>query len=697
VVASVPEILRSHGIADCTRNLRADEIAYLQQQGAFSISHDKNHRELIRCYVEFVHPFLPILELRDFLSSFNTNGGGGMISLLLYQSVCFAASAYVDMAYLESLGYLSRKAARKDLFRRARLLYDFGTEENRVILAQSALLLSFWYESPNECKDGWYYLGLAINWAKALGMNESASYISMHRKQSRLWRRIWWSCYTRDRMIALGMHRSMHIRASDFDIVALSMEDFDVSPLPTHLSEIFRSPFSTRDPIDLPFTEMVAKLCIEYVNLCTCIYDVLTTQYSINVDRPNMIHGARNLRLRPKTVRPSSSEIKSCHARLETWYQQLSPEVRYEAFHKQHMPLHHNDMDTILLHQALLMSLYFTASAALHRPAALHEQDANSQRTGLEQLAIKTTMRAADQITAIYEDLDHHDLIRFLPNTGVTCLITAVLAHLANCGSPGVMRQLSASKARFCLQVLQDLAGLYDSAQVALSYLINSAYLKQLSSQGLQLLPNPSSNVSKSGLHRSQQRPHGNPGTPPETAQLLSSITITPQELNLLTNLSQQSDQLPNLTTHSGSQAGDHDFEADSRKMAAPYSFGCTNESAQGIVQNPSPVQVRSRFGCSYPTRNGAIKFEESLALCSPDVDAIDFVTGASLQQGHRMSSVDNSELGEYKTTGFTICLNDYQEDGDLAELATSGSSIANVAGQSADEERYDIDLWLDF
>lgn len=84
-------------------------------------------------------------------------------------------------------------------------------------------------------------IGLAINWAKGLAMNESISYDNMNQQQSCAWMRIWWSCYTRDRLIALGMHRPMHIRESDFEIAGLSMDDFNTSPLPEPLSKIVES------------------------------------------------------------------------------------------------------------------------------------------------------------------------------------------------------------------------------------------------------------------------------------------------------------------------------------------------------------------------------------------------------------------------------------------------------------------------
>lgn len=134
------------------------------------------------------------------------------------------------------------------------------------------------------------------------------------------------------------------------------------------------------------------------------------------------------------------------------------------------------DIDAILLYRALLISLFFTTTTAFYRPLALHERVSMMKCSDLERLAARSISNAAGHTTAIYHGLDQHDLTRFLPNTGVTCLISAALAHVARCRSVDAQtRQDSAEKARFCLRVLQDLSGLHNLAQVALSYLTNSA------------------------------------------------------------------------------------------------------------------------------------------------------------------------------------------------------------------------------
>jgi len=78
--------------------------------------------ELLRCYVEFVHPFMPLLDLHDFLNTVDAeDGSSGKVSLLVLQAVMFTGSAFVDMRSLARAGYTSRKEARKSFFQKARV------------------------------------------------------------------------------------------------------------------------------------------------------------------------------------------------------------------------------------------------------------------------------------------------------------------------------------------------------------------------------------------------------------------------------------------------------------------------------------------------------------------------------------------------------------------------------------------------
>lgn len=98
------------------------DIDYLFAKGALSIPATPVRNALLRAYFEFVHPYMPLMEMYDFLQAIEDGDGhNGNISLLLFQSVMFAGAAFVDMGFLRSAGYSNRKAARKAFFQKARV------------------------------------------------------------------------------------------------------------------------------------------------------------------------------------------------------------------------------------------------------------------------------------------------------------------------------------------------------------------------------------------------------------------------------------------------------------------------------------------------------------------------------------------------------------------------------------------------
>jgi hypothetical protein len=99
-----------------------EEVQYLERKGALTVPSNPLRNELIRTYIEFVHPYMPLIDLYEFVMIINSeNGALGRISLILYQAVMFAGSAFIDMQHLFNAGYTSRKQARKDFFQKTRV------------------------------------------------------------------------------------------------------------------------------------------------------------------------------------------------------------------------------------------------------------------------------------------------------------------------------------------------------------------------------------------------------------------------------------------------------------------------------------------------------------------------------------------------------------------------------------------------
>lgn len=98
------------------------DIDYLFAKGALSLPDITVRNALLRSYLEYVHPYMPLVEVHDLLQIIDDGTGeSGRISLLLFQAIMFAGTAFVDMEMLRAAGYTNRKTARKAFFQKARV------------------------------------------------------------------------------------------------------------------------------------------------------------------------------------------------------------------------------------------------------------------------------------------------------------------------------------------------------------------------------------------------------------------------------------------------------------------------------------------------------------------------------------------------------------------------------------------------
>lgn len=100
------------------------DINYLHSRGALTLPSVSLQNALMQAYIEYIYPYMPSIDLHDFLHIIdNRDGSAGKTSLLLYQCVMFAATGFVPMQALTEAGYSSRKEIRKQFFTKVRVGY----------------------------------------------------------------------------------------------------------------------------------------------------------------------------------------------------------------------------------------------------------------------------------------------------------------------------------------------------------------------------------------------------------------------------------------------------------------------------------------------------------------------------------------------------------------------------------------------
>lgn len=105
-------------------HLNAIDIEYLRNKGALEIPPLDLRNEIIRAYVEYMHPYMPLMDIDKLLCLIDPHRDPTTIprfSLLLYQCVLLAGIAFVDEDLVRRHGYPSIKAARKLIYDRTRV------------------------------------------------------------------------------------------------------------------------------------------------------------------------------------------------------------------------------------------------------------------------------------------------------------------------------------------------------------------------------------------------------------------------------------------------------------------------------------------------------------------------------------------------------------------------------------------------
>lgn len=105
-------------------DIRQDDLEFLARRGALSLPVGELRDQLIRSFVLYVYPFMPVVDLEDFIGAIDENEASPKISLIVFQAVLFSATAFVDLPLLQEAGYENRRAARADYYQKVKVSRD---------------------------------------------------------------------------------------------------------------------------------------------------------------------------------------------------------------------------------------------------------------------------------------------------------------------------------------------------------------------------------------------------------------------------------------------------------------------------------------------------------------------------------------------------------------------------------------------
>ncbi|KAI1497669.1 Ctf1 transcription factor [Biscogniauxia marginata] len=391
------------------------EIDILHQRGAFLLPPRSLCDELIDAYFRWVHPIVPVINRTRFMRQYRDPKNPP--SLLLLQAVLLAGSRVCNNPQLMDANGSTTPAALT-FYKRAKALYDANYEDDRVTIVQSLLLMGWYWEGPEDVtKNVFYWTRVATIVAQGSGMHRSVESSQLSKADKRLWKRIWWTLFTRDRSVAVALGRPCNINLDDSDVEMLTEDDF-IEDEPDNASGF------APDPVH-------AHFFLQYVKLCEIMGLVLSQQYSVA----------------SKGRRQNAIDLTHSDMALADWLQNCPKTVYWE------MPRHH-------FWSALLHSNYYTALCLLHRAHMPPNNNSSARFPDDSSYPSRNiAFQAAGMITSIIENLSAHDELRYCPAFVVYSLFSALIMHVYQMRSPvPSIQQVTHDRIRTCMAALKEVS-----------------------------------------------------------------------------------------------------------------------------------------------------------------------------------------------------------------------------------------------
>ena len=342
-----------------------------------------------------------------------------------------------------------------------------------MCIVQSLLLMSLWYETPDDQKDAWHWLGIGLSLARLAGLNQDPGRLNVDEATRKLRKRIWWSYAIRDSLVALGLKRPIRIHAAGHDVPILNLGDFGVVGIPLDAPPIFE-----RYKIDLNSEKQrqLAIFCVETAKLCLSLNFVLSNCYVMDESHHSQSkpdESSSRMILLPIVTDINGSSLSLSEDGLSNWLDSLPAETALSCVLAPNISEHNTE--PLLLHRTVLQMIYFATIITLYRPHAggsvrpinlIPGEVRNHQTTSGHMVRM-----AAQYITKMALELHRFDLVRHLPQTGLSALVPAMVSHISDMESTQESVRKDGLKGfDECWQIVHELRENYYSADFSSTF-----------------------------------------------------------------------------------------------------------------------------------------------------------------------------------------------------------------------------------
>ncbi|OAX40653.1 hypothetical protein K503DRAFT_768378 [Rhizopogon vinicolor AM-OR11-026] len=299
--------------------------------------------KLVDAYFERFHFLMPILDKPSFMSRYKQLMTKRDDNDFIQPEAAFISVVFAVFACAARLVDDPRLTGESPddggigmvYYERALILHYISHASIQVSHVQSFILMSSFLCSVNCLPQAWLLVGQAVRTAQDLGLHRSPRRLIISTIDKETRRKIWWSVYCLDRMLALALGRPLGIEDADCDVeLPVAVDD-------ENLADYFSG-------VNLPQkypSLMTGALAL--ITLYQIAGRVLRQVYAIDTCKDN---------LEPEKRADLQRSVEDLDSELNRWCDDLPATFRNEAVTDQHVSM-----------GAVLCSHYYSVLTTLHR------------------------------------------------------------------------------------------------------------------------------------------------------------------------------------------------------------------------------------------------------------------------------------------------------------------------------------------
>lgn len=355
------------------------ELEILKMRGAFLLPSKELSLELINAYFEHVHPLMPVINRSLFMKKFNDPNDNPSL-MVLHAVLLLGCRASKNPLLLDSKG--TNDLASITFFRRAKALYETNYESDPVSIIQTVILIGSYWDGPEDVtKNSFYWTRVAVGLAQGFGFQRDVS--KSHQltiSEKKIWRRIWWCLFEKDRNVAIAFGRPVVIDLNDCDVPMLTVEDFDETD----------PELGIVDPY--PINETQALYFIHLVKLAEITGIIIKHQYSVKSETMKR--------------RNAFSIIEHCDMLMGIWFTNLPSKLVFSLADT----LTHN------FYACLLNAQYYNRLYLIHRSNLIRmARSSSTNPNNYKYPSWGISFQSARMISIISKILLDRNLIQYVP------------------------------------------------------------------------------------------------------------------------------------------------------------------------------------------------------------------------------------------------------------------------------------------